>query len=152
VLFACAVLTLRIEQPSDDASLEQWRHVHNTIIPTDPLSLDEVRERVRRNRLAVAFAGDELVGCSTVRPPNDETTAATVIVRILPAHRRQGFGEQFYVHELAEARKLDADGIETIILASNTDGLRFAESHGFVEFERDVLPGHTVGFIALRLT
>ena len=144
--------SLRIEQPSDDVSLEEWRQVHNTIIPTDPLSLAEVRERVQRNRLTVAYAGDDLVGCSTVRPPNDETTAATVIVRVLPAYRRQGFGEQLYLHELAEVRKLDAEGIETIVLASNADGLRFAESHGFVEFERYVLPGDTIPFITLRLT
>ncbi|WP_344213034.1 GNAT family N-acetyltransferase [Kribbella sancticallisti] len=143
-------MSLRIEPVSDDATLRDWQHVHNEIIPTDPLSLDDIRERARRNRLTVAYSGELLVGCSTVRPPSDETTAATVIVRVLPEHRRRGFGTAMYESELAEARDLAAT-IETIILESNQDGLRFAEKHGFVEFERYVLPGATIAYLTLRL-
>lgn len=142
-------MSLRIELVTD-ASAEDWQHVHNEIIPTDPLSLDDIRSRRQRNRLTVAYSGDELVGCATVRPPSDETPAATVIVRVLPAHRRQGFGEQLYASELVEARSL-ADSVETVVLESNQDGLRFALKHGFVEFERYVLPGATIGYVGLRL-
>jgi hypothetical protein len=42
--------------------------------------------------------------------------------------------------------------IETVILTSNADGLRFAQAHGFVEVERYVLPGETVPWITLRLS
>ncbi|GAA3377184.1 hypothetical protein GCM10020367_51870 [Streptomyces sannanensis] len=80
---------LRMEQPDSDAEFEDWQYVHNTIIPTHILSLDEIRERARRNHLEVAYLGDVLVGCSTVRPP-DETLTATVIARVLPAHRGRG--------------------------------------------------------------
>lgn len=62
---------LRIE-PVDEATLEDRRHVHNAIIPPAPLSLDEVRERAGRNHLEVAYLGDVLVGCSTVRPPVED--------------------------------------------------------------------------------
>jgi hypothetical protein len=41
--------------------------------------------------------------------------------------------------------------IETVVLASNEDGLRFAQHHGFVEVERYVLPGDTIPFLELRL-
>lgn len=142
---------LRIEQVDGEAAVKDWQHVHNLIIPTDPLSLDDVRERVQRNRLDVAYLGDVLVGCSTVRPPADDTSTATVIARVLPAHRGQGFGGEIYAEGLAQARKLGAEVIETIVLASNTDGLRFALAHGFVEFERYVLPGDTIAYITLRL-
>jgi hypothetical protein len=54
---------LRIE-PVDETTLEDWRHVHNVIIPTASLSLEEVRERAGRNHLEVAYLGDVLVGCS----------------------------------------------------------------------------------------
>ncbi|MEV5985232.1 GNAT family N-acetyltransferase [Streptomyces sp. NPDC052051] len=127
---------LRFVEPADDASLEDWRHVHNEIIPADPLSLDDVRERVRRNRLEVAYLGDVLVGCSTVRPPADGT--ATVIARILPAHRGQGFGGRLYERGLEQARGLGAETIETIVLGTNPDGLAFAHQRGFVEVERYV--------------
>lgn len=142
---------LRIEPLDEDAKIEDWQYVHNTIIPTHILSLDEVRERSRRHHLEVAYFGDVLVGCSTVRPPSDDPSAATVIARVLPDHRRQGFGEQLYVRALERARELGGEAIETVVLSSNVDGLRFALEHGFVETERYLLPGDTVPWIILRL-
>ncbi|MFF6772107.1 GNAT family N-acetyltransferase [Streptomyces sp. NPDC012637] len=148
---------LRIESidPADPvaspALLADWRLIHNTIIPTAPLSAEEVRERAGRNRLDVAYADGTAVGCSTVRPPDDETPAATVISRILPEHRNQGYGTALYERGLAHARTLSEQGVETVVLASNEEGLRFALARGFVETERYVLPGDTVAFVTLRL-
>lgn len=130
--------------------LQDWRHVHNAIIPTDAFSLDKVRERAGRHLLEVAYLDDVLVGCSTVRPP--EAGVATVIARVLPGHRRRGFGERIYERGLELARGLGADTIETVVLESNPEGLRFAEQHGFTEIERYLLPGDTIRFIDLRLT
>lgn len=141
---------LRIEMVQGDALIEDWRHVHNLIIPADPLSLDDVRERVGRNHLEVAYLGDTLVGCTTVRPPTDDTATATVIARVLPDHR-QGFGAMLYRHGLEHARTLDAAVIETVILASNVAGVRFAEKHGFVEVERYVLPEDPALWFTMRL-
>jgi GNAT superfamily N-acetyltransferase len=141
---------LRIVPVADDRTLLDWQRVHNEIIPTAPLSVDDIRERRTRNVLEVAYDGDVLVGCSTVRPPSDDTPAAVVIARVLPAYRRRGFGAAIYRHCLERARGL-GDGVETHILSSNTDGLRFAEAHGFVEVETYLLPGDTIPFVELRL-
>ncbi|WP_351228159.1 GNAT family N-acetyltransferase [Streptomyces sp. NPDC002133] len=144
---------LRFEQPDGDAALEEWRYVHNVIIPTHVLSLDEVRERAGRNHLEVAYLGDAPVGCSTVRPPTeDDASTATVIARVLAAHRGRGFGEELYARGVARARELGAEVIETVVLSSNADGLRFAQKHGFVESERYLLPGDTIPWIDLRLS
>ncbi|WP_436764362.1 N-acetyltransferase family protein [Streptosporangium sp. V21-05] len=143
---------LRVKQPDDDTELEDWRYVHNVIIPTHGLSPDEVRERAQRHHLEVAYLGDVLVGCSTVRPPTDDTSTATVIARVLAAHRGRGFGEELYVRGLRRARELGAEVIETVVLSSNEDGLRFARKHGFVETERYLLPGDTIPWIDLRLS
>lgn len=145
--FCSAMPGLRIE-PVDDATLEDWRYVHNTIIPADPLSSEEVRERVQRNRLDVAYLDDVLVGCATVRPPVDAGATATVIVRILPDHRRRGYGGVFFTREMERARALGAESIETVIMAANEDGLRFALSHGFVEVARFLPDGE---FMTLRI-
>lgn len=135
----------------DDAVLvADWRHVHNTIIPTAPLSTDDIRERAGRNRLEVAYRGDVLVGCSTVRPASDEDPV-TVIARVLPGHRRQGIGTRLFTHCLAYARTLTDGAVDTVVLASNAEGLSFAEHHGFVEIERYVLDGDTIPFVTLRL-
>ncbi|MEU5209448.1 GNAT family N-acetyltransferase [Streptomyces sp. NPDC020742] len=141
---------LRIEQPDDEASLTDWQHVHNRIIPTHRLSLDEVRERSGRNHLEVAYLDDVLAGCSTVRPPEDGT--ATVIARVLPGHRGRGLGRRLYARGLERARDLGAEVVETVVLASNTEGLRFAERQGFVEVERYLLPGETIPWYTLRLS
>ncbi len=143
---------LRIQQPDDDATLKDWQHVHNVVIPTHLLSLDDVRERAQRHHLEVAYLDGVLVGCSTVRPPSDDTLTATVIARVLAPHRGQGFGEQLYTRGLDRARQLGAKVIETVVLSSNEDGLRFAHRHGFVEIERYLLPGDTIPWIDLRLS
>ncbi|MFK0238025.1 GNAT family N-acetyltransferase [Streptomyces vinaceus] len=89
-----------------------------------------------------------------MRPPNtDNDATATVIARVLPQHRRRGLGTQLYERALGQARALDPQAIETVVLASNPDGLRFAEQHGFVEIERYLLrKGDTVPWIDLRLS
>lgn len=146
-----AVSLLRIERVDGDAGLHDWQDVHNLIVPSAALSLDEVRERSRRYLLEVAYLDDVLVGCTTVRPPTGDPAAATVIARVLPAHRRQGFGGELWARGLAQARELDPEVIETVVWASNADGLRFAQRHGFVEVEEYVLPGDSVPWFTLRL-
>ncbi|MFF3565170.1 GNAT family N-acetyltransferase [Streptomyces sp. NPDC002574] len=142
---------LRIEQPQDDAALEHWQHVHNEIVPTAVLSLEDVRERAGRNHLEVAYLGEVVVGCTTVRPPEGEQDVVTVIARVLPGYRGRGFGAELYARGLGRAREMGGGAVETVVLASNEGGLRFAERHGFVEVERYVLPGDTIPFVTLRL-
>jgi GNAT superfamily N-acetyltransferase len=144
---------LRFRAVDDDASIRDWQYVHNLIIPGDVLSLDDVRARTGRNRMEVAHLGDVLIGCTTVRPPTEDNGAtATVIARVLPEHRRRGLGTRLYERAMGQARAWDAQVIETVVLASNPDGLRFAERRGFVELERYLLrEGDTVPWIDLRL-
>jgi GNAT superfamily N-acetyltransferase len=92
-----------------------------------------------------------LVGNATVRPPTGPDGVATVIVRVLPEHRRRGLGSAYLESELAVARATGARRIETVVLESNADGLAFALAHGFVEHDRYVLDGDTVAFIDLHL-
>jgi GNAT superfamily N-acetyltransferase len=141
----------RVQPAGDEAVLLDWQRVHNLIIPASPLSAAEVRERAQRHHLEVAYLAGTAAGCSTVRPPAGDPAAATVIARVLPGYRRRGLGEQVYQRALATARELGAEVIDTVVLASNEDGLRFAGRHGFTETERYVLPGQDVPFVDLRL-
>lgn len=142
---------LRIESVGDDTTLTHWQHVHNVIIPVDPLTIDEIRERVLRHRLEVAYRDDVLVANTTVRPPADGNSTATVIVRVLPDFRRQGIGTEFYERALDQARALGAQTIETIIWAANVDGLEFARTKGFVEVSRYLPDDDDIPYITLRL-
>lgn len=131
--------------------LDHWRVIHNAIIPTVPLSAPDVAGRATRNRLTLAYVAGELVGNATVRPTTDPDHVARVIVRVLPEHRRRGYGAAYLAAELAHARSTGARRIETVVLGSNTDGLRFALAHGFVEHGRYLLDGDTIPFVDLHL-
>ncbi len=141
---------LRVVPAAPDL-LAEWRAVHNEIIPTSPLSEDEVAERATRHVLTVAFVGDTVAGCATVRPPVGERGTATVIVRVLEPFRRRGLGTAYLGRTLADARALLPGRIETVVLESNAEGLRFARKHGFVEHDRYVVEGQTVPFVDLHL-
>ncbi|MDI1458304.1 GNAT family N-acetyltransferase [Streptomyces sp. NPDC003388] len=143
---------LRIRAVDGDGMLEQWRYVHNVVVPPAAMSLADARGRVGRYRLVNAYLGDELVGCSTVRPPAGDGAVATVIARVLPGFRRRGFGAVIYDDGLAHARGLGARTVETCVLAVNEDGLRFAGRRGFVEVDRYVLDGEADEWVDLRLT
>ncbi|WP_371670694.1 GNAT family N-acetyltransferase [Streptomyces sp. NBC_00289] len=140
-----------MEPVAGDAMIEEWRHVHNVVVPPAAMNLDEARERAGRNHLENAYLGDVLVGCSTVRPPVGEDAVATVIARVLPGFRRQGFGTALYDKGLAHARVLGARVIETCVLAVNEDGVRFGRARGFVETDRYVLDGETAEWLDMRL-
>lgn len=133
-----------------EQTLKDWQHVHNEIVPADALSLDEVRDRVCRYHLEVAYADGVLVACSTVRPPGDDGSA-TVIVRVLPEHRHQGYGRKLYARSLDAAYALGAKQVETIVWEPNVDGLKFAGANGFIETERYLRDGEEAAYITLRL-
>jgi len=136
---------------ANDIAIQDWRQVHNLIIPADPLTMDEVRERVH-HRLEVVYLNGVPIGCTTVRPPRTEGGTATVIVRVLPAHRRRGFGTTLFARALTQAQALGANEIETIIWAANADGLRFAQANGFEEVSRyQPADEDDIPFITLRL-
>ena len=131
--------------------LADWRAIHNAVISTHRLSADEVAERATRHRLTLGYADGRLVGNATVRPPEGPDAVATVIVRILPAHRRRGLGSAYLRAELDAALAMGAGRVETVVLESNADGLAFARRHGFVEHDRYVLDGDTIAYVDLHL-
>ncbi|MFJ1757771.1 GNAT family N-acetyltransferase [Kitasatospora sp. NPDC088134] len=142
---------MRIERPVDEEMLADWQYIHNVIVPTDPLSPAEVRERAERYHLEVAYLGALAIGCSTVRPPDEESDgAATVIARVLPGHREQGYGTRLWLRGLDRARAWGVDAVQTVVLESNVDGLEYALRRGFTETERYLLDGATVPYITLR--
>ena len=146
---------VRFVEVSDEGTVADWRRVHNEIIPTDPLSLGDVRERSGRHRLELAYVGapdqQSAVGNSTVRRPTDDE-GAMVIARVLPAYRRRGIGAALFHRGLEVALAwADHRPVATVVLASNEDGLTFALARGFVEVERYTLPGATIPYVALEL-
>ena len=125
--------------PVTDESAEVWREIHNRIIPVAPLSRTDVEERRGRNVLTLGVVDGAAVGNATVRPVVDGQ--ATVIIRVLPEHRRRGYGTEYLQRMLAVARELGAASVATVVLTANVEGLAFALRHGFAEVERYTIDG-----------
>jgi GNAT superfamily N-acetyltransferase len=136
--------------PVTEETAPAWREIHNAVIPTSPLSLDDVTERLARNRLTLAYVGDDLIGNATIRPPRPGSATATVIVRVLEPFRRRGQGSEYLAAMLDVTREMGARRIETVVLAATTEGLSFARRRGFVESERYSVDG--AEFVDLALT
>lgn len=133
--------------PATGELLETWRNVHNIVIPPVQLTTEEVAQRALHNDLTVAFHDGVLVGNATVRAPQEGVV--TVIVRVLPEHRRSGHGSEYLDEVLKRPFAREAEQINTVVLQANVDGLAFAHRHGFVETERYEVDG--VAFIDLTL-
>jgi GNAT superfamily N-acetyltransferase len=142
--------TLRIEIVSE-TTIEDWQYVHNRVIPDAPLTVQEIQERLDPSFLTVAYAGKALVGCATVRHALRGGNV-TVITRVLPEYRRRGYGEEIYLDAMRVARGFGGEAIETVVLASNEGGARFALARGFVETDRYSIPGHQDTYITMRLS
>jgi ribosomal protein S18 acetylase RimI-like enzyme len=59
----------------------------------------------------VAYAGNDLIGCATVRHPDAEGNV-TVIARVIPEYRRRGYGETLYLDAMEVARNSGGEAIE----------------------------------------
>lgn len=149
--YSSAMTVLTFTPVTDEVTANAWLQVHNQIIPSAPLTFEQVSTRSKVYCLDLARLADVVVGCSTVRPAADHDPV-TVIVRILPAFRRRGLGSDFLLHALAHAQELEAVNIQTIVLASNLAGLEFALRRGFVETERYTLDGGAVPFVHLAIS
>ena len=128
-----------------------WGQIHNRIIPADPLSEDDIRQRMSRHRLTLAYDREVAVGNATLRPPAHGSGTATVIVRVLPEFRGRGYGTEYANWILSQAVNLDIDRIETVVLATNETGLRFALRMGFLECDRYTLNGGSAEYVDLWL-
>ena len=125
----------------DDDNAEDWRILHNTLVPMRPLTIEDVVATRRRYRLTLAYMDDQLVGNATLRPPVQPDQQAAVIVRIAPAVRRQGLGTEYSQVVVREARKLGAKSLATVVLADNVGGVAFALRAGLVEVARYCVDG-----------
>jgi len=133
--------------PVNAELLEQWREVHNSVIVSMQLTAEDVAERAVRNTLTVGYVDAVLVGNATVRAPEDGVI--TIIVRVLPEHRRKGLGSEYLKELLCQTSTSRVGQIKTVVLAANVDGLAFAVHHGFTETTRYEVDG--VAFVELTL-
>jgi len=128
---------LTIRPARSDADLEAWNRVRRIVVPDEPITtLDQMRSMAAepdRVYLLAELAGDT-VGTGLASDSNLADGFATP--RILPDHRRRGFGSAV-LRTILEAHA--AAGRHSVASHAEDEGaLAFALHHGFHEVDRQV--------------
>lgn len=132
---------LSIRRATTDADLEAWNRVRRIVVPDEPIAtIDQLRSEVAERVFLLAEVSREVVGHGMAGDSN--LADGFAMPRILPDHRRRGFGSAVLeaildVHVAAGRRSV----------ASHTDddgALAFAVHHGFVEVDRQVEQVRTI--------
>ena len=130
-----------IRRAESDADLEAWREVWNTVTPRDPAaSLASIRRRIERQpeRLyLLASEGTQAVGLGFAGPSQSPERTA-VEVRVLQSHRRRGIGSRLLAALLEHAAALEPEHVSGMLLEDDADSHRWANNHGFEEYDRQV--------------
>ncbi|MCD6640000.1 MAG: GNAT family N-acetyltransferase [Nocardioides sp.] len=120
-----------------DADYEQWRQVRIAVVPYERTqSIEELRAAASPERLlVVARQGDEVVG-SGMAARADTAQAGSVIPRVLPEHRRRGYGTALLERLVEHVETL---GVPMLRAGADDEGsLAFAQRFGFTEVNREV--------------
>jgi mycothiol synthase len=127
-----------IRQAVTDDDLAGWCEVWNAITPREPIAVDDVRRRLRREpeRLyVVAETAGRIVGLGFAGPSQSPGRNA-LAVRVLTDHRRQGLGSALFDRVLAHAIELEPDWVSGMVSEDDAESLRWTERRGFEEYGR----------------
>jgi mycothiol synthase len=134
---------LTIRRATTDADLEAWTRVRRIVVPDEPSStIEQMRSMAAEpDRVFVLAELDgETVGSGVASDSN--LADGFAMPRILPEHRRHGFGsavlEALLDHHVAFGRRTVSSRAE------DDAALAFATHHRFVEFDRQIEQVRTI--------
>ena len=123
-----------------DADLAAWCDVWNAITPREPNAVEDVKRRIERQperRYLVAFDGDEVVGLGFCGP-SQSPERTTLVVRVLPEHRRRGTGSKLLDLVVAHAAQLEPPSVSGMVFEDDPDSIAWVTNRGFEEYDRQV--------------
>lgn len=136
-----------IKRAVTDADLAGWCAVWSAITAREPIAVDDVRRRLRREpeRLyVVAETAGRIVGLGFAGPSQSPGRIA-LAVRVLTDHRRQGLGSALFDRALAHAIELEPDWVSGMVSEDDAESLRWTERRGFEEYGRQLELTRVVG-------
>ena len=129
---------MRLERPSTARDYEQWATILEQV-SGDVVDVDEIVHFVETDAEGawlLATVGDEAAGCGVGRPSSIQSSLYAM-VRVLPEHRNQGAGQQFYEAISAHARTLGRSSMWGRIREDDEASRSFAANRGFREAGRE---------------
>lgn len=136
------MLTIRPAETDED--LEAWRRVRLVVLPYERCAtVSELRGMQRPGRLLVLAEVDGLVVGNGVADRSDLEGRASLAPRVLPEHRRKGYGTALLRH-LAE-HAFSYGHARASSMVDDPTVMGFATRFGFVEVDRQVEQVRAIG-------
>lgn len=132
---------IEVTQVGDEAELELWLDLRNSVAAHEPVSAELIRFRRARHptradllaRLDGAPAG---FGTAHERPDRKTSPYLSAFVGVLPEFRRRGAGSALHLALSEHARRLGKSGLEIEVWEDEPDGIAFLARRGYAEVER----------------
>jgi GNAT superfamily N-acetyltransferase len=139
-------MTIVLRPVHTDDDLETWAELKSRVVPSGPVTADQLRRSAGRDRLLLLAELDGVaVGCGTADRSN-VGGRAFIAARVLPEHRRQGIGTAL-VGALAEhARTLGLSGVNAFVDAAEPHSIAFAEQLGLIEVDYQLEQVRSIAF------
>ena len=132
----------RVESPDD---LETWARVKCTVVPNEPVTVEQLVETTTDDRLLLLADCDGAVAGCGIAGLSDFGGRAFLAARVLPEFRRRGIGTAL-VHALADhGRSLGREGVNAFVYADDPGSKAFAEGFGLVEADFQLEQMRSVG-------
>ena len=128
-----------------DADLDAWAELKSTVVPNEPVTVEQLRLSAEPDRKLVLAELDGVVAGCGIADRSSFGGRAFIAVRVLDEHRRRGVGTAL-LHELAGyARSLGLTDINAFVYADEPHSVAFAENLGLLDVDYQLEQVRTIG-------
>jgi mycothiol synthase len=128
-----------IRPTRDDAELERWLELRNTVVPDDAITIEDIRSWMDASKQLhlLAFADEEVVAVGfAVKTPWQPEPRVAPLVPYLNRHR--GLGSALLEELSRWAAANEAGALLAFVELGDAESIGFAERRGFAEIRRDL--------------
>ena len=128
-----------------DADHEAWATLKSTVVPNEPITVEQLRATGEPDRrLVLAERDGVLAGCG-IADRSSFGGRAFIAVRVLEHHRRRGVGSALLRELAGYARSLGLSGVNAFVYADEPHSIAFAESYGLANVDYQLEQVRTIG-------
>jgi len=137
------MIALRPVASPDD--LEAWARVKCTVVPNEPVTVEQLVESTTDDRLLLLAECEGAVAGCGIAGLSDFGGRAFLAARVLPEFRRRGIGTALVRALASHGRSLGRGGVNAFVYADDPGSIAFAEGLGLVETDFQLEQTRSVG-------
>jgi mycothiol synthase len=139
-IVAVVTATVHVRECTTAEELRRSLEIYNEVWPQRAVTLEAVEAWKRAAIASVEYLGSingEDVGSAAASFEASRTNLVSMLVTVLPQHRRAGVGTALVEAVTAWAAEIGARELETRVEAGDAESLDFATRHGFREHSKE---------------